>query len=607
MDVVEFLVVNGARVNAEQNDGWTPLSRAARNGHTHVVKYLVSRGARVLHVDNEGRSSILHAAQNGHADVVKALLEYGADADQADKDGITPLIAAAAGGHLLAAIALIAHGVDLNHEDHRGRTAAFAAAYAGHPDVLDHLQRQGCRVACSRNGEIDAPMVVLRTCEKIPEVQSAACEGLCLAVDQTPSVMTRVLEEGGLGLVFRAMHMHRWQPLVQVSALDCLRAFIDASDDEMVQRMEKEGVLTAATQSLRTHPTEASVQRAAVSVFCSLCRRPDSAEAVLNRHILKLVITSMVRHKSSGPFQLAAIRLMLRLATDETRRDKMILLGAIPVIIAALRAHPVDGELQEAGCSVRCLPSHRLCLAPRATACQSMDSSQCCLFTCPRSLAVLDHRRRRRPSTNDCPGRWRHGGGGGSENTPKVCAARSCRIAGALPPKHFPLLKGTVLTPIRSSLCQVMRNLACHESNNLLMVRDGSISSIVQAIAAHPHSTDVQIAGLEALGLLVENDPDIRERVANEGGVTACIEPLRTHTDVAVLATACKTLMDIVPGLESVRVNPALCCRIIVEAMVRAAASSQVQTAACRALTALAHFGKCQSSSAPYVALRRRP
>ena len=47
MEVVEFLVSAGADINAINNDGWTPLIYAAREGHIEVVKFLVSVGADI--------------------------------------------------------------------------------------------------------------------------------------------------------------------------------------------------------------------------------------------------------------------------------------------------------------------------------------------------------------------------------------------------------------------------------------------------------------------------------------------------------------------------------------------------------------------------------
>jgi ankyrin repeat protein len=40
LDVVKYLVEKGADVKSAENDGKTPLNRAARNSHLDVVKYL---------------------------------------------------------------------------------------------------------------------------------------------------------------------------------------------------------------------------------------------------------------------------------------------------------------------------------------------------------------------------------------------------------------------------------------------------------------------------------------------------------------------------------------------------------------------------------------
>lgn len=44
-DIVKFLVAKGAKVNARDNDGWTPLSQARDQGFPKIVDWLKKNGA----------------------------------------------------------------------------------------------------------------------------------------------------------------------------------------------------------------------------------------------------------------------------------------------------------------------------------------------------------------------------------------------------------------------------------------------------------------------------------------------------------------------------------------------------------------------------------
>ncbi|OUM61687.1 hypothetical protein PIROE2DRAFT_26240, partial [Piromyces sp. E2] len=55
------------------------LHAACKNGHIDVVKYLVEQGANI-HQENYNYDTPLYiACKNGHEDIVKYLVEQGAD------------------------------------------------------------------------------------------------------------------------------------------------------------------------------------------------------------------------------------------------------------------------------------------------------------------------------------------------------------------------------------------------------------------------------------------------------------------------------------------------------------------------------------------------
>jgi ankyrin repeat protein len=71
----------------ESHDGrkHTALSEAACQGHIDVVKFLLENGADPNALNDNGRSPLWRASFNGHVEVVQALLEAGANPQFRDK------------------------------------------------------------------------------------------------------------------------------------------------------------------------------------------------------------------------------------------------------------------------------------------------------------------------------------------------------------------------------------------------------------------------------------------------------------------------------------------------------------------------------------------
>ena len=49
LEIVRLLSSSGADVNAEDDDSWTALLNATKEGHLEVVKFLVDNGAKLEH------------------------------------------------------------------------------------------------------------------------------------------------------------------------------------------------------------------------------------------------------------------------------------------------------------------------------------------------------------------------------------------------------------------------------------------------------------------------------------------------------------------------------------------------------------------------------
>mmetsp|Transcript_48161 Transcript_48161/g.114607 ORF Transcript_48161/g.114607 Transcript_48161/m.114607 type:complete len:169 (+) Transcript_48161:29-535(+) len=88
---VKRLINQGAQVNSQDEDGWTPLRWAVQHGHMSIMRLLIKAGAEVdTRFGKKEKTSLHHAAYQGREDVCKLLLEAKAEVNPKDTDGFCP-------------------------------------------------------------------------------------------------------------------------------------------------------------------------------------------------------------------------------------------------------------------------------------------------------------------------------------------------------------------------------------------------------------------------------------------------------------------------------------------------------------------------------------
>jgi hypothetical protein len=90
VDIINILLKAGAKVNAKDSDGLTPLMNAAmHNENLDVITTLLKAGADVNAKSKDGTTPLMCVRDNPNPDVFDTLLSAGADAKATDDEGKT--------------------------------------------------------------------------------------------------------------------------------------------------------------------------------------------------------------------------------------------------------------------------------------------------------------------------------------------------------------------------------------------------------------------------------------------------------------------------------------------------------------------------------------
>lgn len=130
--VVAELLKSGTPIDAQDEDGWTPLMHATLNGELDTMKFLLEAGAKVDAVDSYGCTALFLAAKRDTVDAAELLLKAGANVNHV-ADGLETALSTAVGEAQFTDVipllkTLLAAGADPKHTFDGGITLLMRAA-----------------------------------------------------------------------------------------------------------------------------------------------------------------------------------------------------------------------------------------------------------------------------------------------------------------------------------------------------------------------------------------------------------------------------------------------------------------------------------------------
>lgn len=142
---VSALLKKGSNASAQDVDGTTALHWAAHRNDLDTANLLIAAGAKVNAANRYGMTPLLLAVENADGSpVVEALLKAGADANTGLPEGETPIMAAARAGNVQAIKTLAAFGAKVDsRESWHGQTALMWAAAEDHGEAIKTLIELG--------------------------------------------------------------------------------------------------------------------------------------------------------------------------------------------------------------------------------------------------------------------------------------------------------------------------------------------------------------------------------------------------------------------------------------------------------------------------------
>lgn len=219
---VNKLILNGADIFAETDEGVTALIFAISNNRTKVAEMLIDYGSDPDKMTTSHETPLLIAVKNENAEIAEALIRAGADINVTDNYNATVLHYASVYGYFQITDMLLYYNALIDEKTSDGSTPLLASIWAGHADIADLLIQNGANVEAkdnegftpflmaSLNGDTLIMKLLVKKGINIYETNNANNDALALTIIANMPEATRYLL--GIGTRWTSNETHTASP-----------------------------------------------------------------------------------------------------------------------------------------------------------------------------------------------------------------------------------------------------------------------------------------------------------------------------------------------------------------------------------------------------------
>lgn len=148
---INRLIMKGADIFSETDQGVTPLIFAISSNQTIIAKMLIDYGSDPNKLTLRNETPLIIAVKNENSEITEALLRAGADIDFTDRYDATALHYASVYDYRQIADLLLYYDASIDKKTVEGSTPLFASVWAGNAAIADLLIQNGANVEARDN------------------------------------------------------------------------------------------------------------------------------------------------------------------------------------------------------------------------------------------------------------------------------------------------------------------------------------------------------------------------------------------------------------------------------------------------------------------------